>query len=197
VGDKVVWDHVTALLLDPRCFLQGLRARAEQAEEAVRPLKTEIAMVEEMIEEQAGKVRKLLDDYLVDEFPREFLIRKRQELEQQKVSLQRRRSDLQSRLCEAVISDETMESLEDFCHQISEGLSHLTFKDKRRILELLSVEGVVERSQGRHTIEVSGYFPDSVLMVEETLKTMAGGENTRRTLRWPRGHCATCGSLKC
>ncbi|MBM4467397.1 MAG: recombinase family protein, partial [Chloroflexi bacterium] len=168
-ADGLVWDHVSALLLNPRCLLEGLRARAEEAEEAVKPLKRELVGVEEAIQDQDRKLKKLLDDYLEDKLPKELLVEKRHDLERQKASLQRRQSDLQTRLNAAVITEETIVSLEDFCQQISVGLELVTFEDKRRILELLSVEGIVEWKDGDHTIKISGYFPEDVLTVGDNV----------------------------
>jgi len=167
-ADQLVWNHIEALLLDPRCLLEGLRARAAQAEEAVRPLRKELAAVEEAIRDQDRKLKKLLDDYLVDRLPKELLAEKQQELERQKASLERRRNELQVRLGVAVISEETIVRLEDFCSQMAEGLGHVTFEDKRHILKLLSVEGIVEW-EGDHTIKISGYFPEDILPVGDNV----------------------------
>jgi len=167
-ADGLVWDHVSALLLNPRCLLEGLRARAEEAEEAVKPLNRELIGVEEAIRDQDRKLKKLLDGYLEDKLPRELLVEKHRDLERQKASLQRRQNDLQARLNAAVITEETIVSVEDFCQQISMGLERVTFEDKRRILELLSVEGIVEW-EGDHPIKISGYFPEDVLTVGDNV----------------------------
>jgi site-specific DNA recombinase len=169
VADRIVWHHLETLLLDPQYLLEGLQARGEQAEEATKPLSQELAMVEEAIEEQAHKMKKLLDCYLADEFPRELLVGKQQELEQRKASLERRRDDLQARLQEMVVPEETIENLGSFCRQVSEGLNHVTFEDKQRIVGMLSVEAIVEERNGSHTMKISGYFPEDILPVDDNI----------------------------
>ncbi|MEO0249548.1 MAG: recombinase family protein [candidate division WOR-3 bacterium] len=172
--DELVWNRIRDLLCDPRCLLEGLQAQAQEAEEAVKPLRRELVAVEEAISDQDAKLKRLLDAYLLDRLPKELLIEKQQELERQKASLERRRNDLLARLNTAVISKETIASLEAFCHQVAEGLARVTLEDKRHILDLLSVEGIVEWTGHGHTLKINGYFPQEVLTVEATVFNAPG-----------------------
>jgi hypothetical protein len=71
-----------------------------------------------------------------------------------------------------VITDATIEEVEAFCEQVAKGLDNVDFEDKRRILELLDVQGTVIEEGGKQGIALTEAFPQKrdISIVISTLR---------------------------
>jgi len=159
-ADEAVWQCIEELLLNPRALIAGLRERQAEAEKTLAPLRERLTLVEQAIEDTEKQLAKLLDLYLADELPRALLSEKRKELARRKRELEKERASLQARLEQAAISEDQIAAIDKFCAKVREGLNHCQFEDKRRILEMLNVQGIVKGQDGQVVITLSGYFPD-------------------------------------
>lgn len=105
----------------------------------------------------------LLDQFLAQEFPREMLQRKKRALAKQKADLERERDETRERLARSVITEAQFAEVESFCQRVAVGLGNCTFEDKRRILELLNVQGIVRDGE----ITLSGLIPLGTVKIEK------------------------------
>lgn len=120
-------------------------------------------MIERGLTDCDQQLAKVLDLYLEDEFPKDVLDEKRAVLEKRKADLERERDKIKAQLKQRVVTEETIQEMEAFRAQVAEGLGQLTFENKRCILEMLQVHGLVTEQGGEKAIAITGAFPEEVL----------------------------------
>jgi len=105
-----------------------------------------------------------LDQFLVQTFPKDVLQRKKRALAKRKADLEREKDEVKERLMNSVITEVQFAEVESFCQRVAAGLENCTFEDKRHILELLNVQGIV----GDGEITLSGFIPMGTVKMERT-----------------------------
>jgi site-specific DNA recombinase len=160
VADTRVWEAIRAILLDPDALIMGLQQGQVEAERANQSLQERVELIRDGIAGCERQLAKLLGLYLSDrDFPEELLEERRKALERQKMELEHERDDLVAKLKKRVVTDATIEEVKAFCKQVAKGLDNVNFEDKRRILELLDIQGTVIEEDGGQRIVLSGAFP--------------------------------------
>ena len=94
------------MLTSPNQLREGLEACQADKEQHIRPLRTRLALVQEMLETERAKLNRLLDLYLTGEFSRKLLAERHSRLEMQISSLEREQLDALATIEAQAISDE-------------------------------------------------------------------------------------------
>lgn len=162
IVDQCVWDYLKQLLLKPEMLLEGLKAKQEESERVNQRLLERLDLIETRLKETNRQLEALLDQFLMQEFSREVLQRKKQALAKQKADLERERDETKERLAKSVITEAQFAEVQSFCKRVAVGLENCTFEDKRHILELLNVQGIV----GDGEITLSGLVPMGAVRME-------------------------------
>jgi len=196
-AETAVWGYVEWLLQEPAVMLEGLRGQQEEAKCANRALKERVALIDEQIANCERQIALLLDDFLLEEFPRAILAERKRALDQQLAQLRQERDNTTARLEQQEITQAQIQDIEEFCAMIRARLKRLTFEDKRRILGLLNVQGIVEQEPEekgvKHKIRLTGYFPAA----EEFLTVKQDMPMSCATVRKPIAFGATiCSGLR-
>jgi site-specific DNA recombinase len=152
--DQAVWQWISSLLLDPENLALGLQEYKAEKEKATQPLRDRLAILDDQIADHKRQLERLLDLYLGGQFPREVLIERKARLEKTLASLTRERENQEALLADNVITDEQIETIQEFASCIVQGLRQLTFEEKRRIIDLMDVRGVLTIEDGEKVVYV-------------------------------------------
>jgi site-specific DNA recombinase len=151
--DAVVWNWVENILLHPDQLAAGLRQRQAQITRAGQALRERLNLLDSQIKEQNQQLQRLLDLYLSSaDFPKEMLTERKTMLEKTKSELERERAGLVAHLEETTVTDAQIEELETFADLVRNGLEHVQTEDKRRILDLLELKGVLAVENGQKVV---------------------------------------------
>jgi len=180
VADTKVWEAVEAILLNPDALMVGLQQRQVEAERANQSLQERLELIRDGIADCERQLARLLDLYLSDRnFPEGLLEERRKALERQKAELEHERDDLAAKLKKHAVTDATIEEVKAFCEQVAKGLDNVDFGDRRRVLELLDVQGTVIEEDGGQKIVLTGAFPQKREASIET-SILSRGRSPRR-----------------
>lgn len=160
--DAAVWGVVREILLSPEQLRLGIEARREEAQCRNAALFERLDYLQHELVKTQRRLDALLDKYIDPDSPigKGEYRRKKEELERARLILQREATDLSDRLQEVDVTDEDLETIEEFCAKVAEGLEQATFEDKREILKLLRVQGLIyfDQKEGAYVVEVTGMF---------------------------------------
>ena len=166
--DRAVWEWIENLLLNPRNLALGLREQQAERQRAARPLWERLAIMDDQIAEHQQQLGKLLDLYLGDEFPKEMLTERKMRLEQTLTSLIRERENFEKQLSANEITDEQIATIEEFASCVADGLQDLAFEDKRRVINLLNVQGMLTIEAGQKVVYVRCTVGEKTLDIAST-----------------------------
>lgn len=79
--EQVVWDWIKNLLRDPQVLLEGLSAYLAETETQINPFRERLVVAENLSDQNNRELESALDLYLIDKFPKEVLISRKNELE--------------------------------------------------------------------------------------------------------------------
>lgn len=166
--DRAVWEWIEDLLLNPRNLALGLREQQAERRRAARPLWERLDIIDDQMVEHQQQLDKLLDLYLGGDFPKEMLTERKVRLEQTLASLMQERENLEEQLSANEITDEQIATIEEFASCIAEGLQDLAFKDKRRVINLLDVQGTLTIEEGQKVVYVRCTVGEKTLDIAST-----------------------------
>ena len=126
--------------------------------------------MEDLIAENGRQLRKLLDLYLAEDFPKEVLTERKNRLEATIVALERERIGLVNSLEAQMLTDEQINSLREFIAQVGQGLeqAEVDFETKRWIIDMLNLEATLAAENGEKVVYGRCLFGETVLSVVPT-----------------------------
>jgi site-specific DNA recombinase len=143
--EQVVWDTVDQLLRDPALLAQQFQA--QQAPTASTALAAEERRISQQLARLTRKLQRLIAAYEAEAISLDELQQRRRQLDAHRKDLEARQRLLERQRAEQVQVEHLLDSLESFCQTIEAALENPTFEDKRRILELVIDQVVVEDGQ--------------------------------------------------
>jgi len=168
VVDAAVWEWIKGLLVDPDQLAEGLRAEKESKEEANRPVRERLSVIEGLLERNRQQLDRLLELYLAGEFPRDMLDKRKRRYEEAIRNLEREQAMLTAQL-EQAVSDEEIEDILQFAAKIAAGLemAEQQFKAKRRIIEDLDVWATLSVEDGNQVAHVRCVLGEEVVQLRQ------------------------------
>jgi len=149
--DAVLWDWVKSFLSEPAALADMLNEYRAEQERANKPLIDRLAVVDESIENSQTQLGRLLDLYLVGEFPKDVLLGRKKRLESTIVALERERAGLVAHLETQELTEDQMQTLQGLGGRVAEGLEYADqdFKARREVIDTLDIRvaGAVENGQ--------------------------------------------------
>jgi chromosome segregation ATPase len=161
-----MWEEIKGKLLDWENLVRGLQRQKEEMEKAVNPLTEQLEWVENRLAETETELDKALRLHLADNLARESLDRIIAEKQQEREGLEKTRADLLGRIEAGRISDEDIATVKDFAKKIAQGLENADFESKRRLFEILQVQGRVIQTDDGQQIKGSWLIPKQDLIVD-------------------------------
>lgn len=140
--DKAVWEKVKEWLQHTEVLRQTLEEAQAQREEANKPLRDRLAVVDDLLADNRRQLEKLLDLYLSGDFPKEVLTERKARLETTIAALEKERADLVVTLEAQTLTDEQILTIEQYAGEIADGLEEAEndFEARRRIIEGMDVQ---------------------------------------------------------
>jgi hypothetical protein len=119
----------------------GLEAYQSDQEQANGPIVERLKAVNDLLLSNSAQLERLLDLYLVGDFPQELLTERKVRLEQTIRSLKAEEAALEASLDAQQLTEEQIESIFEFVAVVREGLEEAddSFGAKRKLIELLDV----------------------------------------------------------
>jgi site-specific DNA recombinase len=154
--DGAAWAWVRELLSNPDALVAGLEKRrtAQGAEGEV--LRGRLAEVDAALARNKDKQRKLLDLFLKDNFSRELLMERNEELEAAAAALNRERRAVVSEIEARVLTDKQVESLREFISMVFTKLvaADGDFGTRREIIQILGVRVILSVESDQRIVRV-------------------------------------------
>ncbi|MBL7063762.1 MAG: hypothetical protein ISS49_06060 [Anaerolineae bacterium] len=92
--DAAVWDWVKSFLTDPAALAEGLKVEQAEREEANKPLRDRLAVVDDLLADNRRQLERALDLYLSGDFDKERLTERKTRLEKTIAALERKQAHL-------------------------------------------------------------------------------------------------------
>jgi len=151
--ERVVWEAVTQLLLDPENLRAEMVRRREQAQELHRAHLEQLDKLESQIQDIDRKMGILLDYLLNGTFPESVIEERKRDLLARQRQLEAEAKRIKSDMEMHTLTPKQEEEILAFAKRVSEGLTNASFEEKRRILELIDLRVDVIDDQ---TVKLSG-----------------------------------------
>ncbi|MDP9309779.1 MAG: recombinase family protein [Chloroflexota bacterium] len=154
--DAVVWEDLCRILREPGLIRHELN-RARGGAWLPQTLQARRKTVTEALKQVRRQQERLLDVYLAAVIEREEFERKRQELVRTQEGLSRQLRQLEAQVQEQMDTANLAAGIEAFCERIQSSLDHLTFAQRRQLVELL-IDCVIVSDD---TVEIRYVVPTS------------------------------------
>lgn len=158
-ADEATWEEIKGRLLDFNNLTKGLKKQQREMGKSLEPLMEQLEWVEGELTQVETRLTSALNLYLDSKLAQEALNKMIAEEEKKKEEYEKVRVNLLGRIEASRISDEDIATVESFSRKIAEGLDKTTFEHKRRLFEILQVQGVVTPIEGGHEINGSWLIP--------------------------------------
>lgn len=152
--ERIVWNWIKSLLSDPQTLQEGLDARIAETETQINPFRERLEMVENLIEQNRNELERALELYLSDQFPKEMLISRKNELEKTLQSLEKEKVRLSEVIEDHTLSPQQIQNIYEFAASIGESLdaADQDFHKRRSIVDALDVRVVLTVENGEKVI---------------------------------------------
>ena len=160
--EEKVWGAIREILLHPSALWEGYKAREAEALDQKTKLTQRLETILKLKDKAQHKLDALTEAYLDPDIgiSKAEYTRRRQAIEKEIAEWEREAQVMQERLKAEAITQGQMEAIEEFAAQVAEGIDLLDFEDKRKVLQMLEVRGLVHREEdGKVWIELEGLFP--------------------------------------
>jgi site-specific DNA recombinase len=153
--NQTVWKWIENLLLNPSNLAKGLKENQNHVTDGNKIVKEQIYFVDNQIQKNNDKIKKLLDLYLEGEIEKSEHTLRKTEYNENNSDLFAKKVELQGELSYDDISDKEITELEDFISHVRDGLKDATFETKRRIIDLFDVRGKLAIEDNQRIIYIS------------------------------------------
>ncbi len=144
--DTLVWQDLCQVLTQPALITHELQ-RAKGGEWLPQALQARQRTLREALAQIERQQARLLDVYLAEVIGREEFERKRHELTQTQQSVSQQLRQLEAQAQQQVDVLALAHGIDAFCHRLGPTLDHLTFTQRRQLVELLIDRVIVNDGQ--------------------------------------------------
>ena len=152
--DNIVWEWAKMIIENPECLKEGLDGIQRELQHENKALIERLGILEDQVAQYQSQLDRLLDLYLVGEFPKEVLTERKARLGELLFNLGREQNDLLAHIKQATMTDDQLTYIKKFCAKIRKGLDKADFNTKRQIIELLDVRGKYAYENGEKVIYI-------------------------------------------
>jgi hypothetical protein len=165
--DKVVWEWVKALLIDPENMMMGLENYQSQIASDLTPQYNRLEVVQNLLDENNTQLERLLDLYLDQSIDKDVYVDKKSRLEKTIRSLELQEASILDVIESRELSNDQVLSFKEFANKISNGLDiqGTSFNDMRRIIDLLDLSVTLRTDGGQRVADVSCILGEDLLSV--------------------------------
>jgi len=148
--DTVVWNWLKGFLTNPEELARGLREHQAQGYKEHEPTFRRLAVINDLLTENQKQLDRLLDLYLMGDFPKDALTDRKARLEMTIRGLERERAGLMARLEAATLTDEQIRDIMSFAAELAPGLEEAEedLTARRVLVQRLRVQAVLSTEAG-------------------------------------------------
>jgi site-specific DNA recombinase len=152
--DEAVWDWIKSFLTDPEVLAQGLRDVQQKREQENAPIRSRLAVVDDLLVDNRTQLERLLDLYLAGDFPKEMLTDRKARMEKTIQALEKEQIGLLAHLEGHLLSVEQIKTIQEFAAGVSQKLDAMDndLDAKRRLIEMLDVQVTLTTENGEKVI---------------------------------------------
>lgn len=166
--DTSVWEWLQGFLLNPKNLREGLEAQQATREEANRPLRERLELIEAQLAEHRQQMNRLIDLYSAGDFPKEMLVERKARLEGIITSLESEQTSLQAQVDEASFTNEDIDTIEEFAAKVRIGLNNADFETKRHLIDRLDVQLTLDIEDGQRIAYIRCILGENLLIVSNS-----------------------------
>jgi site-specific DNA recombinase len=165
--DAAVWNWIKSLLSDSQMLDRALEGEQTRREEAVRPLREQLAVTDDLLADNRRQLERALDLYLSGDFDRDMLGERQARLTNAIAALEQQRDRLAAQLATRALTDTQVQSIKDFADVVARGLegADRDFKARRQIIELLEVWVTLSLEEDEKVAYVQCMVAEDVLSI--------------------------------
>ncbi len=154
--DAGTWAWAKQLLTEPEAFARGLRKYRQRREEEDEPVRTRLAVVDDLLADNRLQLGRLLDLYLMGDFTKEMLTDRKSRPEKTILALEEERVDLVAQLDTGMITDAQVQNVKDFMAKVAPGIAvaDADFDTRRGVIEALNVAAKLSVEDGEKVVRV-------------------------------------------
>ena len=162
--DERVWQWMKDTLANPerlRAQAEGQRARQEEAR---RPIRNQLDVIEQLLTKHRQQLAKALDVYLEGDMLRELLAERTEQLTARIGALEKERAQLTQQLGADVLTGDQLQSLEAFALAVAARLpaADQDFEKRRALVEMLDLRGRLLLVDGQQAVSLTGHLGESI-----------------------------------
>ena len=161
VIDDLIWEYIANLLKQSELIFQALESKRGVVNDEIEEARTYLEACEKNLETLERQEKRILDLYVDEKIVKDLLDEKLTETSRKREMFEAKRQDYIERITAVELTEYHTEQMKTFCELAIEGIDHFTFEDKRMVLELLNIVGVVHRGETaeKDKIMLTGYLP--------------------------------------
>lgn len=141
--EKVVWEQIERFLQDPKLIMRELKVRQKRAMEEGQRKVSELEIIESSLRKAEQEEDRLIELFKNDIIDMAKLKSEIEKVRREKEELEARRKEIHLRREAQRLQEFDLGAVEEYLALVRKNLKRLTFKKKRRILELLDIEIIV------------------------------------------------------
>lgn len=176
IWDDRIWQWMKETLASPAKIREQVEGQRARQEEARRPIRNQLTVIEQLLTKQRQQLERALDTYLEGDILRELLTERTDRLMDGIGALEAERAQLIQQLGADVLTDEQLQSLETFAAAVEARLpaADQDFERRRALVEMVSLRGKLLMIDGQQSISLNGHLGESTpLFVSQTLSNRA------------------------
>jgi len=144
------------ILADPEALAQGLWEIHQERERENSPVRERLNVVDDLLADNRAQLDRLLDLYLLGDFPKEVLTDRRVRLEETIFALERERSGLVAHLEAQLLTIEQIRTIQSFAAKVGENLEAMDgdLAAMRALIAALDVQVTLAVEDGQKVVYV-------------------------------------------
>lgn len=174
--DEVVWDWVRAFLENPSALEEGLDSYQDEKERYCAPIRERLEVIGDMWNETKSQLDRVLDLYILGDFPKDILVDKKQRLEATLEALDQEEQELSFRLETQMLTANQIKQIQEYTKVVAEGLrvAEESFEARRQIIELLDVRVTLTIEDDEKVVYVRCILGDDSLSIDNPTSRSGG-----------------------
>ena len=147
IWDDLVWQWLREFILHPERMMKNMRAEQAERQRQHEETRKQLRRAEKKLEELYDQSRELLQLELSKKYKQKVIDTQKKFIDDQITEREKEVDKLNETLSETEITDEQIETFEQFTATMQQGVENVTFQDKRDFLEWIEFKGKVTRDK--------------------------------------------------
>jgi site-specific DNA recombinase len=165
--DAAIWQWLKGRLTDPDQLERGLLEIHQDREELNAPIRSRLAVAEDLLAKNRAQLERLVDLYVSGEFPKDVLAERKARLESLISDLESQKAELMEHLASHSLTIEQIRTAKELAEQISIRIDAMDedFAPRRQLVEILDLRATLAVENDERVVYVSCHLGDDRVFV--------------------------------